>query len=227
MAIIFFRTVIVFFTLLIFMRLLGKRQLGELELSELVVSVLIANLAGLPLQDIGVPLMNGILPVIILFCCEVLISGATYKSIKLRALIYGRPSILIENGTIIQSEMKKNRFTLDELTEELRSKNIMDISKVKYAILETDGTLSTILNAPERPATAGQMNADCPDEPMPHIIINNGRVLSKNLKLNGRNEKWLEQELRRHGVSDAREVYLLTLSRTGKIYFEKKGEDEA
>ncbi len=222
MTIIFFRTIIVFLTLLIFMRLLGKRQLGELELNELVVSVLIANLAGLPLQDIGVPLMNGILPVIILFCCEVLISGATMGSIKLRSLIYGKPSMLIENGVINQSEMKRNRFTLDELTEELRNKNIMDITKVKYAILETDGTLNTILNPPERPATAGQMNIECQDEPMPNIIINNGRVISNNLKLNGRNEKWLEQELRRQGVSDPKDVYLLTLSQSGSVYFAKK-----
>lgn len=222
MTIIFFRTIIVFLTLLIFMRLLGKRQLGELELNELVVSVLIANLAGLPLQDIGVPLMNGILPVIILFCCEVLISGATMGSIKLRALIYGKPSILIENGVIIQSEMKKNRFTLDELTEELRNKNILDITKVKYAILETDGKLNTILSPPERPVSAGQLNIECADEPMPNIIINNGRVISNNLKINGQSEKWLEQELRRHGVSDPKDVYLLTLSQSGKVYFAKK-----
>ncbi len=222
MTIIFFRTIIVFLTLLIFMRLLGKRQLGELELNELVVSVLIANLAGLPLQDIGVPLMNGILPVVILFCCEVLISGATMVNIKLRTVIYGKPSILIENGVIIQSEMKRNRFTLDELTEELRNKNILDITTVKYAVLETDGKLNTILNPPERPVTAGQMNIECTDEPMPNIIINNGRVISSNLKMNGRNEKWLEQELRRQGVPDPKDVYLLTLSQSGKVYFAKK-----
>lgn len=225
MIIIFFRTIIVFLTLLVFMRLLGKRQLGELELNELVVSVLIANLAGLPLQDIGVPLMNGILPVIILFCCEVLISGAAMASVKLRTLVYGKPSILIENGVIRQSEMKKNRFTIDELTEELRSKNIMDLSKVKYAILETDGTLNTILQPEERPVTAGQLGIECADEPMPYIIINNGRVMSGNLKLAGRDLKWLEKELVRQGVSCAGDVYLLTLSQSGSIFFARKADE--
>lgn len=225
MIIIFFRTIIVFLTLLVFMRLLGKRQLGELELNELVVSVLIANLAGLPLQDIGVPLMNGILPVVILFCCEVLISGAAMASVKLRALIYGKPSMLIENGVIRQSEMKKNRFTIDELTEELRSKNIMDLAKVKYAILETDGTLNTVLQPEERPVTAGQLGIECADEPMPYIIINNGRVMSGNLKLAGRDLRWLKDELARQGASCAGDVYLLTLSKSGSIYFAGKADD--
>lgn len=222
MAIIFFRTFIVFLSLIFFMRLLGKRQLGELELSELVVSVLVANLVAMPLQDIGVPLLNGLVPVLILFCCEMLISGATLKSVKFRALIYGTPSILVEDGVINQYEMQKNRFTLDELTEELRNKNIMDISKIKYAILETDGTLNTILKAPEQPVTAAQMNIEATEAAMPNIIINNGRIISNNLQLNGRDKRWLQKELSNRGVSDPEEVYLMTLSSTGEIYFAKK-----
>ena len=222
MAIVFVRTVIVFFSLLLLMRLLGKRQLGELELNELVVSVLVANLASLPLQDIGIPLLNGLLPTVILFCLELLISGATLKNVKLRRLIYGKPSILIENGVIRQAEMIKNRFTPDELTEELRAQNITDLSKVKYAILETDGTLNTVLFASETPVTAARLGLEVADEPLPCIVINDGRVMSENLRQCGRDERWLNAELKRRGVSRAQEVYLMTLSKSGSVYFAER-----
>lgn len=120
MAIILIRTFVLFFALLLAMRLLGKRQLGELELSELVVSVVIADLASNPLQDIGIPLLNGLLPILVLFCLELILSGVSLRSIKLRNLFYGKPSLLIQDGKIIQSAMRKNRFTLDELAEELQ-----------------------------------------------------------------------------------------------------------
>ena len=219
MAIVICRTLIIFIALIFFMRLLGKRQLGELELSELVVSVLIADLAAHPLQDIGIPLLNGLLPILILFCCELIISGAIVKSIKLRTILCGRPSVLIKDGKIVQREMRKNRFTLDELTEELRKQSIMDISKIKYAILETDGTLNAILLPTERPVTAGQMQLQTEDTGFAAIIINDGRVMSDNLHHMGRSERWLEQELRHRGARGPEEVYLMTINQAGQIYY--------
>ena len=112
MAIIFFRTLIIFSTLLLLMRILGKRQMGELEPSELVVSVLIADLASMPLQDIGIPLLNGLVPIVILFACELIIAGLTMRSVKLRAVICGKPCMLIKNGKIIQENMRVCRFTV-------------------------------------------------------------------------------------------------------------------
>ena len=130
------------------MRLLGKRQLGEMELSEFVLAALIADLAAHPLQDIGIPLINGLVPILTLFCCEVLISGATLKSVRLRSLFFGKPSVLILRGKVIQRELNKNRFSLDELMQELRNQGVLDISKIEYGILETDGRLTS-----RRPAT--------------------------------------------------------------------------
>ena len=225
MAIIFFRTIIIFITLLLFMRVLGKRQLGEVELSELVVSVLIANLAGLPLQDIGIPLLNGLIHVIILFCCELLISTLTMKSVRMRTLLCGRPSLLVENGVIRQKEMARSRFTIDELTEELRNQSIMDISTVKYAVLETDGTLNTILAPSQRPATAAQLGIQTTDNGFPIIIINDGHVLSDNLRHTGRDENWLKAELSRHGIRQTQDVYLLTVDAAGNVYFAEKEHD--
>lgn len=223
MAIVFFRTVILFSSLLFLMRMLGKRQMGELELSELVVSVLVADLASMPLQDIGIPLLNGLIPIVVLFCCELIISDAMLKSVKLRSLLCGRPCLLIRDGKIQQREMKKCRFTIDELTEELRCKDITDISKVRYAILETDGTFNAILRAGETPVTAAQMGIKVTDDGYAVVIVEEGRLLTENLKLVGRNEAWLEKELRSHSVKSVREVYvMIVFSDTGKVYFQRR-----
>ena len=222
MAVIFLRTLIVFVVVVVSMRMMGKRQLGELELSELVVSVLIADIAANPLQDIGIPLLNGLVPVVTLLCCEMLISFLILRSVRFRSLLCGKPSMLIVNGVVDQREMRRNRFTLDELTEELRNQSVTDISKIQYAILETDGRLNTILFPAEQPATAAQLGLKTEDGGYPTILVNDGRTLSENLRRQGLDENWLRKELRRRGVKSAREVYLLTRNDAGQIYFEAK-----
>lgn len=224
MAISFIRTIILYVVILISMRVMGKRQLGELETSELVVAVLISDLAANPLQDTGIPLLYGIIPTITLVCCEILVSGAVIKSIRFRAIVCGKPSILINDGKIVQSEMNKNRYTIDELSEELRGKSITDISTVKYAILETDGSLSVLQYSSELPATAGQMNIKTDDPGYPVMVINNGRILANNLKLLGLNENWLHKQLKQHSISSPKEVYLMTVNHAGQVYLTPKEE---
>ena len=221
MAVILLRTIIVFICVMLAMRLSGKRQLSELEISELIVAVLISDIAALPLQDTGIPLLNAILPIFTLFSCELLISGATMKSTRLRQIFFGCPSVLIRNGKIDQQAMRKNRFSLDELAEELRSNNVTDISKVRYAILETDGAVNVILNADAQPLTPETMKKPESDGGMPHIIINDGRILENNLLLVGRDMKWLEAELKRRRTS-SKSVYLLSVDDAGKIYYAAK-----
>lgn len=224
MAIVFFRTLIIYFALLITMRLLGKRQLGEMELSEFVVAALIADLAAHPLQDIGIPMLNGLIPILTLFCCEVLISGLTMKSIRIRSLLFGKPSILITNGKIDQGEMRKNRFTLDELMQELRSQSVLDISKVEYAILETDGRLNVILFPSESPVTPSQLKIPTEDCGYPITVISDGRVLEANLKHSGHDLCWLQKELDAHGATDAASVFLMTVNSAGQVYFTLREE---
>ena len=219
MIIVFLRTLILFVLVILSMRLMGKRQLGELELSELVVTVLIADMAALPLQDLGVPLLNGIIPVVTLLCCELILSGITMHSVRARAILFGKPSILVSDGVISQREMRKNRFTLDEFAEELRNQSVTDISKVKYAILEADGRLNTILFPGEQPVTAAQMNVAVEDPGSPSIIINDGKVIEENLRLMGKDDSWLRRELRKHKAGDIRSVYLLTLNNAGQVYY--------
>lgn len=219
MAIVLLRTIIIYATLLLCMRILGKRQLGELELSELVVSVLAADLASLPLQDVGIPLINGLLAILTLFCLELILSGLVLRSNRLRAVLFGRPSFLIEKGVINQKEMHRNRFTVDELTEELRRQSVTDLASVDYAVLETDGTLNVILSPAAQPVTAGQLHCDTSGGGYPYILISDGRVLSANLRKCARDEAWLRDECRRRGAASPRDVFLLTCTPEGNVFF--------
>ena len=218
MAIVLVRTLIIYFALLLAMRLLGKRQLGEMELSEFVVAALIADLASHPLQDMGIPLINGLIPILVLFCCEVLIAGLSLKSIRLRSLIFGKPSLLIVKGRILQREMLKNRFTLDELMQELRAQGVSDLSSVAYGILETNGKLSLLLSPADSPVTAGQLQVQTQDTGYPSIVISDGRVLDANLRHLGYDRLWLNKQLKAHGLSSPGQVFLMTASDTGAVY---------
>ncbi|MBQ3103208.1 MAG: DUF421 domain-containing protein, partial [Oscillospiraceae bacterium] len=144
MIIAFARTVILYFVLTVGLRLMGKRQIGELEPTELVITLLIADLSSVPMQDLGAPLTNGLIPIAVLLSLSMLASYLNLKSIRFRNLVCGEPTLLIQNGRLCQKTMAKNRFTLDELLEQLRSQGIFDITSVKYAVLETDGQLSVL-----------------------------------------------------------------------------------
>ena len=222
MGVSFVRTIIVFLLLVVSLRIMGKRQLGELEPIELVVAILISNLAAQPLQDVGTPLIYGIVPVLTLLSCQVLISGVTVKYSRIRRMICGSPSILIDNGKIIQSEMRRNRISIDELYVELRSKEITDIATVKHAILETNGTLSVILYPDFSPVTPREMGITSEDTGSPVCIINDGRVMSDNLRLLGRDQKWLKKEISKRGASAPEDVYIMSVDGKGNIYFAVK-----
>ena len=226
MGIVFLRTLIIYLSLLVAMRLMGKRQLGELELSELVITVLISDIAAHPLQDIGIPIMNGLLPVFTLLCCELVVSGVLLRSTKAKTLLCGKPSFLIIDGVINQAEMKKNRFALDELAEELRTQSILDISKIKYAILETDGRLNIILFPAERTVTAGQMQLFEQDTGYPVSLIEHGRVMKNNLSVAGKDMNWLQKELTARKIRDPKEVYLMSVNGANQIYLARAEEQK-
>ena len=222
MAIVIIRTAILYFSLLLAMRLMGKRQLGEMELSEFVVASLIADLASHPLQDMGIPMINGLVPIFALLSFEILIAGVSLKSIRLRTLLFGRPSVLVTRGTIDQREMHKNRFTVDELMQELRTQGLFDLSQVEYAILETDGRLNVIPYPAEQPPTAKQLKVTVPDDGGALIVVSEGRVIGANLKRLGLDRDWLAEELKRKGAESPRDVYLMTVNHSGQSYLAVK-----
>lgn len=222
MVIAFIRTMVLYLLIIAGVRLMGKRQVGELEPSELVLALLIADLAAVPMQDFGIPLLTGIIPILTLLCITMIISVISMKSVKFRALLCGRPSIIVENGVLHQQEMAKNRFTVDELMEELRMKGITDISTVKYAILETNGQISVLPYANQKPPIAKDINVTVQEAGLPAVIINDGRILEHNLKLRGYDRNWLNKQLSAHGVKKPEEVYLLMADELGQVYFSRK-----
>ncbi len=222
MVAIIVRTIILYSLLIAAMRLMGKRQLGEVELSELVVAVLLSEMASHPLQDIGIPLLNGIVPIVVLLCFEVLISFGALKSVGFRSAVFGKPSIIIRNGVIDQAEMHKNRFCLDELSEELRKKDVTDISHVRWGILETDGTLNVILCANRQPLTPADMNIAATERGLPVSIISDGRLMKENLKKAGRDMEWLKSFLKDNRIRDIKTVYYLTVDENGGTYLAMK-----
>ena len=216
------RTIILYIFIIIGIRLMGKRQVGELEPSELVLSLIIADLASVPMQDYGIPLLTGILPILALLAMTMILSVLTMKSVRFRALMCGRPSIVIRDGLVDQREMARNRLTIDELLEELRAKGYTDPATVKYAILETNGQLSVLPYANQKPATAQQLQVSAEESGLPLVVISDGRLLEHNLRALGRDRKWLDQRLEERGCSGLEAVFLLLVDQTGSIYLARK-----
>ena len=144
MFVVLIRTIILYLLIIVGIRLLGKRQIGELEPSELVLALIIADLASVPMQDNGIPLLSGVIPIVTLLAVASILSVLTVRSIRFRTLLCGRPSIVVENGVVKERELRRNRFTIDELLEELRGQGYADFQAVKFAVLETNGRLSVL-----------------------------------------------------------------------------------
>ena len=210
------RTVILYFLIMTGLRLMGKRQIGELEPSELVLTMMISDLATVPMQDFGIPLLAGVIPILTLLSLSMLLSQLSLLSLRFRELMCGTPSILIRNGKLQQDAMRKNRYTLDELLEQLRGQGYVSVDEVRWAVLENSGQLSILPWARQRPPTAEELGLTPEEDELPFILINDGRIVRLNLARSGRNEAWLQKELRRTGHS-AGEIFLLTVDGSGKV----------
>ena len=188
MIISYLRTLILYLVLILSIRLMGKRQIGQMEASEFVVTMLVANLASIPMQDGAIPLYSGLVPILTVLGAELALSGLILHNVFIRRLLCGKPVILIDNGHILQENLRRTRITLDELTGHLREKDVLDITTVQYAILETDGNLS-VFPYPEKGSQF-----------LPITIIEDGYLFRENLRKSGKDETWLAQVLERQGA---------------------------
>jgi len=221
------RTLILYLVIIVGIRMMGKHQVGELEPSELVLSLIIADLAAVPMQDYGIPLITGLLPILALLCLTMIFSILTMKSVTFRTLLCGRPSIIIRNGLVDQREMARNRLTVDELLEELRTKGYLDPSAVKYAVLETNGQLSILPFADQKPPTAKQLDVEVAECSLPLVLISDGKLLEHNLAALGRDRTWLNKQLTRRNCRDIRRVFLLLADDAGQFYLVRKDGRDA
>ncbi len=222
MAISFIRTIILYFVVVIGLRLMGKRQIGELEPSELVVAILISELAAIPMQDPGTPLVSGVLPIVTLLCLELLFSAIQIKSLRFRQMLCGKPSLVMSEGRILQKELRRNRLTTDELIEELRQKGVTDLATIKYAIVETNGQLSVIQYAKYKSPNAEDMSIQVEEPGLPVIIINDGNILAHNMSIRGLDMKWVDKEIKAAGLSNPKQVFLLLVDELNKAYIMPK-----
>lgn len=219
----FVRTVILYFLIMTGLRLMGKRQIGELEPGELVLTMMISDLATVPMQDFGIPLLAGVIPILTLLALSMLLSQLSLTSLRFRALACGTPSVLIREGVLQQEAMRKNRYTLDELLEELRGQGITGVEEVKYAVLENSGHLSVLPWAKHQPPTAEALGMKTEEDmTLPVVLVNDGRLLRRNLEARGLDGAWLREALRKEGLTSHREAFLLTVDERGTVACVKK-----
>ncbi|MCI9609983.1 MAG: DUF421 domain-containing protein [Oscillibacter sp.] len=219
----FVRTVILYFLIMTGLRLMGKRQIGELEPGELVLTMMISDLATVPMQDFGIPLLAGVIPILTLLALSMLLSQLSLTSLRFRALACGTPSVLIREGILQQEAMRKNRYTLDELLEELRGQGITGVEEVKYAVLENSGHLSVLPWAKHQPPSAEALGMKTEEDmTLPVVLVNDGRLLRRNLEARGLDGAWLRETLRKEGLTSHREAFLLTVDERGTVACVKK-----
>ena len=214
MLITFFRAIVLYIIVLVVMRLMGKREIGQLQPFELAISIMIADLASIPMTEIGIPITNGIIPILGLLIMHLIISIINMKSIKAREIICGKPRILIYRGKIDEKALIKERFTINELEERLRGNNIMNLGDIEYAILETSGQV-TVSPKPE------DLNITPEYEGIPYDLVVDGKVMNKNLKKIGKDYNWLKKEVRKFNMNPE-EALIVTYDGKGQIFCQKK-----
>lgn len=214
------RAAILYLLVVIIIRIMGKHQIGQLQPYELVITILISELAAVPMQDTDIPLINGIIPILTLLFIQITLSLLSLKSETARRIICGGPSILIENGQIVQRELTRLRYSINDLLEQLRLKNLPNISDVEYAILETSGKLSVIPKSQKRPVNPEDLQIDTPYEGLPLTIIIDGTLKRDNLQKVKLDETWLLNELRNFGLTSWKQVLLATLDSSGKLFIQ-------
>lgn len=221
MLITFFRSIVLYIIVLIVMRLMGKREIGQLQPFELAISIMIADLASIPMTDTGVPIFNGIIPILGLLIMHLIISVINLKSSKAREIICGKPSILIYRGKINEKNLKKERFTINELEERLRGNNVINLGDVEYAILETSGQVTVIQKPNKRNTIPEDFNITPEYEGIPYDLVIDGEVMVKNLEAIGKNYNWLKKQVEKFDIKPE-EALVVTIDGKGQIFCQKK-----
>ena len=221
MIITFFRSIVLYIIVLIVMRLMGKREIGQLQPFELAISIMIADLASIPMADIGIPIFNGIIPILGLLAMHLIISLLNLKSMQAREIICGKPSILIYRGKINEKVLKKERFTINELEERLRANNVFNLGDVEYAILETSGQV-TVIQKPEKRNTTPQDFKIVPEyEGIPYDLVVDGKIMHENLKEIGKDYNWLKKQVEKFKMKPE-EALVVTMDGKGQIFCQGK-----
>ncbi|NLW59601.1 MAG: DUF421 domain-containing protein [Firmicutes bacterium] len=222
MLIIFARTLFLYLLVVVVTRLMGKRQIGELQPYEFVITIMIADLVAVPMQDRGLSLFSGVIPVLTLLLVQVVFSFWSLKSQTFRRILCGKPSPIVEKGKINWREMRSNLYHIHDLLEQLRSQGYFNLSEVEYALLETNGSLTVLPKTEKRPVTLDDLKLKAIPESLPLALILDGRIDDANLRQAGLDRQWLRKELKKSGVTDPRTVLIAMLDTRGRFYCQTK-----
>ena len=222
MFVVMFRTLILFVLVIVAMRIMGKRQIGQLQPYELVVLVIVSALAAIPMEDIAIPLFNSIIPILLLVVFQVVTSYAAQRSEKVRSLVCGRPSIIIQNGKIIESKLREMHLNINDLLEQLRICGYQNINDVEFAIFETNGDLSIIPKSQCRPVQPRDLEIETRYEGVPHPLIVDGNINYENLGKTSLDLLWLQNEMQKQGIGNLNDVLFASLDTEGQLYVQRK-----
>lgn len=223
MLIIVIRTLILYSVVILSLHIMGKRQIGELQPSELVVAIMISDLATIPMESVNSPLMSGIIPVLTLVLAEVVLSFLSLKSRAVRKLIAGSPSVIIYDGKIVEHELERMRFNLDDLLEELRLNNCCDIADVEVAVLETCGKLSVIPKTEARAATVMDLQLkNVRSAGLPCTLITDGKLNEYELKRSNKDLNFINSVIKQHGAQKICDVFIMSVDPDGGIFIQLK-----
>lgn len=224
MILAYIRTVVLYLVLIFSVRLMGKRQIGQMEASEFVVAMLAADLAAVPMQDTSIPLMSGIVPLLTVLGLELVFSFLILKSVLFRKFLCGKPVILIDNGAVLQENLRRTRVSMDELVSHLRQKDILDLNTVQYAILETDGNLSVFPYPEQQPVVAADAKIKVGKQSLPVTIINDGYLSRDDLQRAGKDMPWLRKILGSHKARQDTTLLLTVDEEDRVVWIGKNGE---
>jgi len=222
MLIVAIRTLILYILVIVALRLMGKREIGQLQPFDLVVLLMISDLAAIPSENVGIPLIAGIIPILVLVLTSILLSYVELKSERARGILNGTPSILIERGRIIEQELIRNRLPLTDLVEELRMKSIPNIADVEFAVLETNGQISILPKASKRQVTPEDLKLQLGYEGLPIVLIMDGKLNPANLAHASKDQTWLEEEIKKSKLEGIEEVLFASLDSSGKLFLQEK-----
>lgn len=221
MLIVFARAVILYVAIIASVRIMGKRQIGELQPSELVITILISEIAAIPINDNGIPLVNSFIPLLVLVSLEIITSCVSIKSRKFRNVMQGNSIIIIKDGVIDQVQIKRLRFSVDDIMEELRKKNVFDINEVQYAIVETDGSISIMFKPNKRPVTSGMLDIKVDDTGIPFIIVDDGNIVESHFKDLNTDKVKVYNLINGNNIS-LDNILIMTLDKAGNVNIIKK-----
>ena len=216
------RTVILYILVVLALRLMGKRQIGQLQPSELVIAMMLSELAAIPVENVGTPLLTGVIPIFTLIIAETTFSYLTLKNRKLRKILSGSPTVLIAKGQILENEMERLRFNIDDLMEELRSNGYPNILEIEYAIIESNGNLSVIPKSNKRPVTPEDINITPQYEGIPFLLISDGVIDEAALTNAGVTVEWLVKHLNKFDIHNIEDVFIASVDSAGNFFVQKK-----